>query len=161
MKALLVRAVMVAGVMLGVTGCNTNFQSVGTPTVSISVPQTSLVNTPKAIPDPADSTKTITIDDWNVTATIEVRTLPGSAAGTVGNFVLQGGRVLAASVATDPCPVPTTTESKLCGPFTINYKLGFGQTQPNSGDVKIVSYTISGNNGLSNVITANPPITVY
>ncbi len=159
MKALL--AVMLAGVMVGVVGCNTNFQPVGTPTVSISVPKSSLVNTPKAIPDPADSTKTITVDDWNLIATIEVRTLPGSPAGTVGNFVLQGGGVLATSVSTDPCPVPTATESSLCGPFTIDYSLGFGRTQPSTNVVKIVSYTVSGNNGLSAVVTANPPITVY
>lgn len=158
MKALLLKAVLLAGVSLGVAGCNTNFQPVGTPTATIAVPNSGLVNNPTTT---VTNGQTVTVPNFVLTAIIEIRTLPGSPGGTIGNFILSNAGTLASSVNADPCPAATTTNGKLCGPFTITYSQSFGQTPPATGSVKIVSYSVIGTNGLSATIQANPPITVY
>lgn len=150
----------VLGAAVALAGCNTNFQPVGTPTAYLSVPQSQLKNSPITRPDPTDNTKSITIDDWNLTATIEVRTAPGSPAGTVGNFVLSNGTVLASSVSFDACPIPSAPSAPLCGPAKINLGLGFGQIPPAFGSLRIVSYTVTSYNGLSATVTLTPPVGV-
>ena len=118
---------------LALTACNNfNFGNpVGTSSVTISLGDRSL-------------TKNQDTGVWSLQFTLNAHTLPGSPAGVINSFTLDGGGTLTAGLRVESCPATSQND---CGPFSsVAYTEEFFAIPP-AGSVVVTAYTIVGENG--------------
>ena len=149
MKALLIRAVLLAGLTLGAVGCNNTIGTVGFPTITIGV---------GAVASTYDKTNAV----WKNSAEIIVYNLPGSPGGIVRSFGTQSGGVLTAGITLQKCDVPSTQTPPVqnCGPYKIVYAFD-SINPPQRVDWTITSYIAEGDNGIPSSRNLGSPQTVF
>lgn len=136
MKALWIRAVLLAGVMFGAVGCNNTIGTVGFPTVSINNGQTAI-------------TFDTSTNRWKGSIQAVMYAYPGSAGGTIRFFTAQSGAILQVGMPIPKCDVPTTVTPPVqnCGPYTFTWAWD-SPSYPLRADWTVISYTAEGDNGI-------------
>ncbi len=127
-------------------GCgNFSFQNpIGVPTAVISIGDRSL-------------TQDQTTGNWKLAFSLEARTLPGSPAGVILEFDLDGGGTLEAGRRVERCPA---TNPEPCGPFVTNYELEF-VSYPPPGSYVVVGYRVMGENGAWMNVRMPQPLKIH
>jgi hypothetical protein len=136
MKALWIRAVLLAGVMVGAVGCNNTIGTVGFPTISINNGVTALTFDPDKL-------------RWKGQIQAVFYALPGSPGGTIRFLTAQSGAILQTGVYIPKCDVPTTVTPPVqnCGPYSFTWAWD-SPSYPARADWTVVSYTAEGDNGI-------------
>jgi len=139
-------AAVAALLMFVLIGCN-NFSythPIGIPTISLSLGDRSLTQDERT-------------GKWILSFTMNAHTLPGSPSGVINSFELSSGGFLTAGLRVEGCEPVVSTD---CGPFTVNYSLGFA-TYPPVGSYVITAYTVVGQNGSKYTERLAEPITIH
>jgi hypothetical protein len=147
MKALLVRAVMVAGVMLGVVGCNNSTGgTVGIPTIQLNVD-----------PDPQYRLRITSTAPYVLSGRLAVYSLPGSPSGSLRTLETVSGDSLGVALYVPECPIPTQPGTPNCGPYYMYISKDYGNTAPTRDQLTATAYVVEGNNAIAQKVRLGVP----